>query len=237
MATFALLNAFAHVHGHDFSCESNELTLSMDVAALDATTFCSNGWAVNAPGLKTSSLSMAGFWAPAPDEQTYDDLGGEKRAVTVGVDAANGGVAYLLRSGLFNYQQGGAHGELAPFSLTAQGSDGWGVLRGRVLAAKQTVDSTGVIGAPFQLGAASASQHLYATFHVFGAGTTITVVLESDSDNTFGSATTRATIGPLTATGGVWVPRVSGAITDTWYRLRVTAITGEFTVAGAAAIA
>jgi hypothetical protein len=241
MAAFALLNAFAFVHGHDFTCDSNQLDLTMEVNALDATTFCDDGWTKIAPGVKSSSLSMAGFWqagADSVDAAGFADLGTSNRVVTFGPDQTDGSTAYMFRAGFFSYNLLGAHGELAPFNLTAAGSDGYGVVRGKVGAAKQTVDATGVLGTAFTLPAAGAADHLYASFHVFGApGTTITVVLESDADDTFGAATTRATIGPISAAGGVWVPRVAGAITDTHYRFRVTAITGEFTVAAAAAVA
>lgn len=237
MAAFTLINAFTHVDGHDFSCDSNELTLSMEANSLNVTTFCSNGWTELIGGVKSSSLSMSGFWSPVPDAQSYADLGAGKRPVTVGPDAVDGSVVYMLEGRSFNYQQFGSHGEAAPFTLGVQGADGYGVVRGRLLAAKQAVDSTGVLGVPFQLGEVGAGEALYATFHVFSAGTTITVVLESDEDDTFADATTRATIGPLTTAGGVWVPRVTTAISDEWWRFRVSAITGESTVAAAAAIA
>jgi hypothetical protein len=42
------------------------------------------------------------------------------------------------------------------------------------------------------------------------------------------------TFGPITTVGGTWGTRVAGAITDTWWRLRVTAITGTFQIACAA---
>ena len=63
------------------------------------------------------------------------------------------------------------------------------------------------------------------------------LTIESDDNGSFTSATTRATIGPLTATGGTWVTRVAGAITDDYYRFNVTAITGTFSVGAAFGIA
>jgi hypothetical protein len=92
------------------------------------------------------------------------------------------------------------------------------------------------LGTGYQLGAVAATQYLYGALHIFTAGTTITVVLESDDNAGFSSATTRATLGPLTTTGGTWATRVAGAITDDYYRFRVTAITGTFSVAGSAGI-
>lgn len=233
MAAFALTDVFMHVHGYDLTCDSNELRMELASNPLDVTTFCSDGWTELIGGVKSSTFNMAGFWSQGQDVVSFDDLGVVNRAMTFGPVNTEGQVAYLAKLGHFNYQQGGAHGEAAPFALTAAGSDGWGVVRGKLAAAKQTVTATGVAGSVVELGAVAADEYLYATFHVFEAGTTITVQVQSDENATFAAPTTRATIGPLTTTGGTFIARVAGAITDTHYRLNVSAITGEFSVAGA----
>jgi hypothetical protein len=130
---------------------------------------------------------------------------------------------------------------MMPFRLTASSSRGPGLasvggVRGRVMKTKAVVSATGATGTAQQLGAVASGQYLYAAFHEFVAGTTITGVLESNVDNTFGSPTTRITFGPITTQGGTWGTRVAGPITDTWYRLRITAITGSHTIACVAGI-
>jgi hypothetical protein len=110
------------------------------------------------------------------------------------------------------------------------------MVRGFLLKGMATVSAAGATGTALQLGAVSAGQYLYASFHVFTAGTTITGVVESDADNTFGSATTQITFGPYTTVGGRWGVRVAGPVTDTWYRLRLTTCTGSFVIACAAGI-
>jgi hypothetical protein len=241
MATAAFLDAFAHVGSHDFTCDSNNLMATMDGAVLDRTTFCSGGWQQVRGGLKSSTFNMARYWAAGADsvdETAFADLGPSNRVITFGPSATEGGVAYFWRSQQQTYKAFGAHGELTPFDVSAVGSDAYGIIRGQVAATKQIVDATGVLGSVVNLGDVDADEHLYASFHVFGTpGTTITVLVQSAPDGTFAAPTTRATIGPLTAAGGVWVPRVAGAITDTHWRLNVSAITGEFTVAGALAVA
>ena len=99
-----------------------------------------------------------------------------------------------------------------------------------------TVSATGATGTGVQVGTVAAGQYLYASFHVFTAGTTITAVLESDNASNFATAATQMTFGPYTTTGGRWGVRVAGPITDDYYRFRITTITGSFVIAGAAGI-
>lgn len=239
MTTWALTNAFIYGDSHDFTGDSNEARLTCEGDQKDKTTFRSGGWREFALTTKTSTLAASGFaqfGSDTTDEQQWAALGTGK-VFTIGGQETEGQPAMMLQALQANVSVGGAHGELSPFGLTGMCSDGIGVIRGRLLKAMGTVSATGALGTAVQIGAASASQYLYGSLHLFGtAGTTITVVLESDSDDTFASATTRITFGPLTAVGGTWGTRVAGAITDTWYRLRVTAITGTWTIAGSGGV-
>lgn len=234
-----LIDAFAYVAGHDFTTETNRLAWSGEAAALDRTTFGSGGWTELKGGLKSHSFDMAGFWdagTDAVDGDAFGDLGGSGRVFTFGPIETEGKPAYLGKLGHFNYSLLGAHGELAPFSLTSQGSDGVGIVRGQLAKAKGSVSASGVLGSVVNLGTVPSGEYLYASFHVITAGTTITVQLQSDDSAGFASPTTRATIGPITARGGTWATRVAGPLTETHYRLNVSAITGAHVVAGAIAI-
>lgn len=243
MAEIALTDAFLYAAGYDFTTDTNNAVLNTEVAALDATTFGSGGWQENAAGVRSSNLAWSGFWQAAStgdqavDNQAFPMLG-SSQVYTLGPEETEGAirVAYMFQSMKSQYTLGGQHGELMPFSLTANGSDGVGVVRGRVAKTRGTVSATGATGTALQLGTVPSGQYLYATFHVFTAGTTITVEVQSDSDNTWASPTTRGTIGPLTTSGGSWMTRVAGPITDGWWRFNVTAITGSFVVAGAIGI-
>lgn len=235
MATFALTDAFVYVGGHDFTGDSNQLSLSCEGEQLDKTTFGSAGWREHALGLKTSALNVSGFWqsatADAVDPEIFPNLGVAGRVTTISDIQTEGQPAYMLQAMKHQYQLLGQIGELAPFSVQGGCSDGVGVVRGQLAKEKGSVSGTGAIGTALNLGAVGASQFVYATLHLFGtAGTTITVVVESDDASNFPSATTRITFGPLTASGGTWGTRVAGSITDTWWRARVTAITGTWTV-------
>src|SRR6266545_2313541 len=185
--------------------------LTCDAAQLDASVFRGAGWKAFAGGLKDTKFDLKGWWqASTPDSADSDlfpDLGTGSLAATVAAAETEAGPAWMWQLAKLNVQMFGKIGDLAP------------------------------LGSGCNLGAVSATLKLYATFHVFGTpGTTITVVIESAAASNFAGATTRATIGPLTTAGGTWLTPVAGAVTDTWWRLRVTAITGTFTVAGAIGI-
>lgn len=243
MGTFAANNITTWFGGYDMTGDLNQTTMPIEWEALDSTTFGPTRTARSrTAGLEDVSSQVAGFAdfdAGAVDDTVFAALGGTVQPLTHSHDGAESSPAYFYEAREFAYEVFGQVGQMVPFSLTARGAKGnaaVGAVRGVVLKTKATVSATGATGTANQLGAAASGQYLYAALHVFTAGTTITAVLESDSDNTFATATTQATFGPITTAGGTWATRVAGPITDTWYRLRVTAITGTFTIACVAGI-
>lgn len=245
MSTFVLTDVGTWVAGYDFTCDSNSVSLSIEVDDQENTTFCTNGWRSRVGGLREVSADLEGYWQAGTgqvDAETFNTLGTGGEPVTMAPTiSVAGSTAYMFQGGKFSYEMFGDIGDVTPFSLSMMGTDGVGVVRGKVAATKQDVSSTGAIGSVLtdlsSNDQVASGQYLYATLHVFSAGTTITVLLESDDSSGFSSPTTRATIGPITATSGTWVTRVAGPITDTHYRLNVSAITGTFSVGGAIAIA
>ena len=233
---FALTDAAIWVAGVDFSGDSNKLMASAKVEAKDTTTFGSGGWRSRIGGLRSAEMAVDGYWSSAVDAAGIPDLGVVDKVVTLSPDGSAGSVVYMFQAGQFSYDTGEAVGEVLPFSIDAQGTNGVGMVRGLVAIPKGDVSATGPVGSALDLGAVGSGQHLYAAVHLFAAGTTVTVTVESDVDDTFAAPTTRATIGPLTATGGTWMTRLPGPITDTWWRITVTDITGTHTVAAAIAI-
>lgn len=244
MGTFAANNITTWFSAYDMTGDSNSTELAMQYDALETTVYgCTHR--TRAAGLEDVTLQQAGFWqsgAGLIDPTAFTALGGASQVISNSVDGLETSVAYFYRARQFSYQTFGAHGEMMPFSLSASSARGTGLaavgaVRGRVLRQKvPSVSGTGATGTAFQLGAVGASQYLYAGLHVFSAGTTITGVIESDDANTFASATTRITFSAVTAAGGYWGTRVAGAITDDWYRLRITACTGTFSLACVAGI-
>lgn len=247
MATLALLDATTWVSGFDFTTRLNELSVEASLEALEDTRFGTAGNPRTArsriAGLEDVATELNGYWESASsgsaDEAAFSGLGSSLEVVTHSVDGAEQSVSYMYQARKFSYQIGDEIGSVLPFTLGIQGAAGngsAGLVRGQVAAASQDVSALGVLGSALNLGAVDAGEHLYAAFHVFAAGTSITVDLQSEADSGFGTPTTQQTIGPLTATGGTWMTRVAGPITDSWFRFNVSAITGTFTVAAAVGI-
>lgn len=241
MGSFALVDATTFVHGYDFTTDLNEIALNISAQELDVTTFGGGGYRARIAGLRDVEASLKGFWqsatSAAPDPQAFPDLGVADRVVTMSPTGVAGSTAYLFQAGKFTYELFGAIGEATPFTLGCKGTNAVGAVRGQVAAAKGNVSATGVLGSVVNLGAPSATQFVYVAFHVFSAGTTITVQLQSDTAAGFSSATTQATIGPITAVGGTWMTRLAGPFSgETHWRLNVSAITGTFQVAAAIAV-
>lgn len=236
MSVFALTNCYAFVAGYDFTSDTNKLEATMEGAVLDATPF-GETWVKNIGGLKSVGFEMAGFFQSAtdqaPDPQAFPMLGTVDQVFTFGPDASEGNPAYMWKGMKSSYTLGGEVGEVAPFALSSVGSNGVGVVRGALTKARGTVSATGALGTGVELAAASATQSVYATVHVFSAGTTMTLQLQSDDNAGFTTPTTLATIAGITSVGGTWVTPVTGPLTDTFFRFNVSAITGSFIVAAA----
>lgn len=239
MASYVLLDVTTLVAGYDMTTDMNQLSFNNQVDELDSTTFGNGGYRSRVGGLKDLNAELAGYWnagAPSIDNDAFADLGTTDRVVTMSPTGDESDVCYMWRGVKLAYSMFGEVGKLAPFSLGMTGSSGQGAIRGALAKSKTNVTVTGATGAGLQLGAVGAAQFLYATFHVFSAGTTITGVIESDDNVGFTSATTRMTFGPTTTVGGTWGTRVAGSIADMYYRLRITAITGTFSIACAIGI-
>lgn len=243
MGSYAALNVTTWLSGYDLTGDSNNTSLALSYDALDSTVYGCTA-RTRAAGLEDTQLASGGYWesgAGKVDAAVIAALGGVSQVVSNSADPNESTPAYFYRAKAFNYQQGGQVGQLYPFQLTAQSARGTGLasvgaVRGRILKTKASVSATGATGTAQQLGAIGAGQFLYAGLHIFSAGTTVTGVVESAPDNTFGAATTRITFSAVTAAGGYWGARVAGAITDPWFRLRITAITGTFSLACVAGI-
>jgi hypothetical protein len=239
VGTYTALATSTYVDGYDMTSDLNATSLKIARQAVDVTAFSATARSRIA-ALEDVQSSVDGYWQAgtgAVDPQIFGNLGALKVATQTPA-GVEGDRAYFYQCRDVEYQMFGNVGEVTPFSLALRGVRGSGTLSAGAVAgylakAKGSVSATGVLGSSKQLGAVGAGQHLYAAVHVFAAGTTLTMVLESDPGPTFSSATTRATIGALTAVGGTWMTRVPGPITDTYYRLRVTSVTGTFTVAAA----
>lgn len=243
MGTYAAVGHVTYVNGYDLSGDLTKNELAFSWEALEDTRF-TPGTTMPARtrtgGLQDVEAGCEGFaqyGTGLVDDVLFTGLGSTAQVVTQAPDSTEGSVAYFYEARKFGYQTFGEIGQLVPFAASMQGAHGYGGVRGRLLKAKGDVSATGATGTGVQIGAVDSDEFVYAAFHVFGTpGTTITAVLESDNANNFPSATTRITFGPITTAGGTFAARVAGAITDDWWRVRITAITGTFSIACAAGI-
>lgn len=234
MGSFILTDCTVWVDSLAMTTYANELSLSIDVDDLDSTTFAGGGWRTRMAGLKNVDLDLKGFWDPVPDLDALNNLGTVNRTVSVTPAGVAGAACYMFQGGHFSYDHGGSVGEINPFNLKISGTDGVGLVRGQLAAAKGNVSATGQLGSVLSLGAPTSTQYVYAILHVFTAGTTVTIQVQSDDSAGMSSPTTRGTIGPITLASGTWMTRVAGPFSgETHWRMNVSAITGTFNVAGA----
>lgn len=235
MAVQAILNQQIVLADFDASCRITDYAGSVDVAALEATTVCSTGWAEYVPGMKTWTLSANGFVDfAANDVDAKLGIGGTLASnldpVTI-CPTSNGGadgeIAFTGKALNSQYQilQGGT-GALAPFTMTANGRSE-PLVRGTVLHPTSTARTASGNGTGRQLGAVTASQRIYLALHVLAisGAPTFSVVLESDDNAGFTSPTTRITSANYSAaTGSEW-QSAAGAVTDDYWRVKWT-VTG-----------
>jgi hypothetical protein len=223
MSDQAITNGLVRLGGYDLTGDTNKIASSYGVAALDNTALGSKT-KTNTAGLKTTKLSVAGFWESANDAAIYNDIS-LTDIITYGFTNTEGGIDFFQKAMQASYVTGDQVGKLMPFSLTAEAAGD--LIRGTLIANKTGISASGH-GTGFQLGAVGSAQSLYAALHLTalsGSATpTITCIIQSSADDTFGSPTTRITFNADTAIGAQ-LAEVAGAITDTWFRVAYT-ITG-----------
>ena len=228
MGVFVLNDAKVWLDGYDISGRLNKLGLEYAAELQDATVF-GNTTRVRQGGLKTVKASLEGFSDfvnDGLDEQLESRLAVANTAFSASPDGGDEGeVAEFFRAILGEYRPLGASvGDMAAFVASAEGSDGYGLVRGTVMH-NATRTSTAA-GTARQLGAVTSTQKLYAALHVLSAsaGDTLDVIVESDNGSGFSSGTTRITFSQVS--GGTpqaqFATPVAGAITDDWWRVSWT---------------
>lgn len=241
MASLSLVNATTYIAGYDWTTDLNKIQVSGAADELDNTTFGGGGYKSRVGGLKDVTAQLDGFWQSATldavDPQAFLQFATADQVCTFSPTGVAAEPCYIAQLGKFGYEQGGAIGEVYPFSLKMSGTNAQGLVRGQLAKAKGSVSATGVLGSVVNLGAPTSTQYVYAVLHVFSAGTTITVQVQSDTASNFPSATTQGTFTAQTAVGGTWLTRIAGPFSgETHWRLNISAITGTFSVAGAIAV-
>lgn len=232
MTSMILKNCRYFSGGADLTGVSNKIELQAEMEEKDRTNFGSYDaatgtlWQEVTGGLFKTSLAGEGQWE-AGDTSKVDDEAWAGLGV-VGVNTAFphtadvGAVAWLAPGMDGSYQLGGPVGDVAPWKLSGTGS---GVAaRGLGLHPPGTARTATGNGTATQHIAVAAGKRLYAHLHVLSAsGTTpsLTVKVQSDVDNTFGSPLDVVTFAAATARGGQALS-AAGPVTDTWWRAQWT---------------
>ena len=240
MSTFVLTNVAALIGGYDITCDASSASLTPTVDVQDATTFCTDGYRSKRAGLKDVEAELSGYWDGPLDTAAFTSLGLSDRLVTL-VPQISSGISYFFMGGNFEYEAFGGIGDMTPFTLSAQSTNGLGLIRGALAANRgTTISAPGVLGSPVNLGAGAAGKYAYVAVHVTNPGTGLTLQIQQST--TQGGAYTAittppTTFGPLAGAGGTLF-KVSAAtgFTGPWYRINATAATGTFTVAASLGI-
>lgn len=237
MTTFSVINPAIYSNDMDLGQFLEHFSLKATCVANPSTTFATTGWVSRVPGLKTAASDGAGFAdfaSGGSDLPLFTSLGVADQVFTVCPQGAETNVAYFYQAGRFAFTPLDAkRGDLSAFLISSQNTNAVGPIRGQLAKLKGNVSGTGQLGSILTITGPSASQFLYASVHILTAGTTITLQLQSATTLGFAGPTLRATIGPLTTTGGTFMTRVPGPLTDGFYRFNVSAVTGTFSISAA----
>jgi len=217
-----------YVGGYNVACRAKGFDAPQPtISELDVTALCDT-WEKRIGGIKSASWSaevMQDFAANEVDQL----VGLSQLATSVPLSLApagttEGDVAYTFEATQFQYSPLDAQaGELAMANIAGMGT-GTPVVRGTLMNAPATpVTSTGTTTG-VQVGAVTSGQRMYAALHVLsasGTSPTLDMVVQSDDNSGFSSATSRITFTQATGIGSEW-SSVAGAVTDDYWRLSYT---------------
>lgn len=222
-------NCKLYLSQFDLSGDVNQVAIEASSNPVKFTTFADETQ-VNRLGLKSVSASHAGYWnggTGLSDEAIYNALSASSNPMTLTPGAgAEGDVAYAFNSLVSNYAPGGSVGDAFAFTVKCENQGADGLVRGNILLKGFSTSSNA--GASQNLGNVSASQKLYGALHVLvasGTSPSITVRIQSATDQAFTTPVTRLTFNAATGLSSQWAAPVSGAITAPWWR-------ADWTIAG-----
>ena len=180
---------------------------------------------IKAPGLLGFGASGEALWeggADKIDAALWDLQRVDGVPFTLAVEDGDvGGPTHTVLASLASHNIQGEHGGLVllDFGLMASSTP----FHGTLMVNDDAITGSAVNGTAIQLGAVTATQRVQAALHVCGGTGAVTVKVQSDSAQAFTSPTDRVTFTTVpngTPTAYEW-SGADGAITDTWWRVRV----------------
>lgn len=223
MSKQVISDAQVHWNGRNLSGNLNQVDLMGEAATEDVTNFASGGWRELVAAIAKGAASFAGFLenAAQPDQAFFEASEDAPLVVTKSSPGAIGDVAYFLDTTKVTYEPGMAVGSAYRMNLGFEG--GSPMIRG-VLLGNGTDDATGGNQTAHQFGSTPAlGNTIYAALQVPAIDTgTCDVVIESDDNAGFTTATTRFTFTQVTAAAASQILTLAGPVTDDYWRARVT---------------
>jgi hypothetical protein len=238
MADFVVTNAKLYFGGYDLTGYSNSVEADITPDMVDNTCMGDTAHSQIA-GLGDVKVNASGYQDIATIDAVVQPLIGVATPLTVCPQNGDAGSrAYLFTSMEGAYKPlGGAVGDLCPWSAEFSNGNGIKPSAGYILFAKGSMSGGPTASTPQLLGAVGAAQRVRASLHVFAAaGTTLDVIIESDTASNFPSATTQLTFAQATGISSQILATAVGAITDTYWRITYTSAGGAFTAFVAMAI-
>ena len=225
MAITALTNAKLYVAQFDLSGDHNQLALDVGVQELIATVFGDTAERVRG-GLGLIELTGQGFVSFGTGnvhEALRANINVADVPVTIAAESGDDGeYAEFFKARIAQYRLGAPVGQLLPFTVAAS-AQGQLPIQGTILgtgAKTATANGTGR-----QFTAPTATKSIFAALHVLsvsGTTPTLDVVITSDDNSGFTSATTRLTFAQKTAVGSEFLTAAGPFAGETWWRAQWT---------------
>ena len=224
MAVHVLKDAKIWMAEFDMQGVLNSLALNYGADAVENTTFANDSH-VYTGGLKVADYAFEGFMEPsAVDAGLFGDVGVDGSVVSVAPQAAaEGDRAFFFKTVNTKHNPlEGTVGEMAGISLEGSAQD-QKLVRGTLM--HDATRTSTANGNGQQLGAVAAGEKLFGALHVVaasGGSPTLDIIVESDDNGSFTSATTRMTFSQATGLTSEFPTPIAGAITDDYWRIVYT---------------
>tara|TARA_R110002096_G_scaffold168655_1_gene339643 strand:+ start:1525 stop:2229 length:705 start_codon:yes stop_codon:yes gene_type:complete len=214
---------YAHALAMDYGADAVDNTVLTDTTHSSAGGLLTFGFSVDAYADFTNA-----------DSAVFADVAQAVPLTFATSSGADDEVAYLINARQISTTPiAGAVGEMAGMNIS--GGAAGDLARGIIEFNSSTASSGTTTGS--QLGAISAAQRIVANLHVTtAAGSSLDVIVQSDDNSGFTSPTNRITFSQATGLTSQHLS-LSGAITDSHWRLSYTIAGGSFTFAVALGIA
>ena len=231
MGVLVLTDAKIYAGAYDLSGDHNQVAVAVSHEDKDFTRFGATGKGRRA-GLGEVSLNGNGIVNAGVDLQDavhFADLGVYQRIMTVGAVADLGDKATTMRGVQLQYTPHEAPvGDAHSFAVSAM-STGLFLPSATVLHDRETAETVTGNETAQNVGAITAPELGYAALHVVAAsGTSLDVLLESDTAVGFPTPTTRFTFAPATGITSEFSTAIA-ATTDDFWRVSWTIVGGSWT--------